>query len=140
MEEESYEGRTIERDASGKFVKASLDPETARAMSAQAQIKKKSKTIGNLLEEAGYTDENEAPKHLKILAEIAASKKSGAVSALRDFRRLVNPGEGDPKGPNRPKAGERCPLCGQWSIAGMSGHGAGEVVRLLRRVPGLPGE
>jgi hypothetical protein len=58
-EVENLDGRIVERDASGKFVKVTLDPETARSMAkARAPNKARDTTSITLLEEAGYTNKN----------------------------------------------------------------------------------
>ena len=83
------DGKKVIRDEYGRFVKVELDSETAAAMGRRAYQRKKETTASTLLEEAGYANESDAPEHLKILAQIASSKRSGAVAAMRDFLRLT---------------------------------------------------
>jgi len=87
--EETYGGRTIKRDVDGKITSASLSPETASEMGKVRWAKPRAETKETLLQEAGYERPEDAPEHLRVLADIASSKRSGAVAALRDFMRLT---------------------------------------------------
>lgn len=109
------EGRSTIRDpATGRFVKASLEPETAAEMGRISHGKKRGTKANKLLQEAGYTDDNPAPEHLQVLAEYAVGGKSGAVAALRDFRRLTSAGDEDISAqPGKPAPGSICPLCNE---------------------------
>ena len=84
------DGKRIVRDEYGRFQSVELDSETARAMGKRAYKRQKENTSSTLLAEAGYR-ETDAPEHLRLLSQIASSKRSGAVPALRDFRRLTQP-------------------------------------------------
>jgi hypothetical protein len=84
------DGKRITRDEFGRFEKVELDSSTARAMAkARAPNVSRDTTSTTLLEEAGYSDLAQAPEHLRLLAQIASSRRSGAVPALRDFRKLT---------------------------------------------------
>jgi hypothetical protein len=58
---------------------------------ARAPAKARDTTSSQLLAEAGFNDTNQAPEHLRLLSELASSGRSGAVAALRDFRKLTQP-------------------------------------------------
>ena len=104
-------GRRVKRGPDGTFEKVVLDPEVAREMGKKSHSKRRSETSDTLLEEAGY-DPNKAPEHLRLLAEIAGSQRSGSVAALKDFRRLTR--EDEPAAPNKIELqiGELCAACG----------------------------
>jgi hypothetical protein len=74
--------------------------------------KPRQETKEQLLLEAGYKNVNDAPEHLRVLAEIAASGRSGGVVALRDFLRLTDRYIED-KGetPIKLEYGDVCPVC-----------------------------
>ena len=106
-QEEHYEGRTIVRDTDGKIRSTRISPETASEMGKKRWSKPRAETSGTLLQEAGFENPEDAPEHLRVLADIASSGRSGAVAALRDILRLTRRNEQyEP-----PKEGERCPLC-----------------------------
>ena len=84
------DGKVITRDEYGRFQSVELSSEVARSMAKSKHPNKLQNTNATtLLQEAGYTNESDAPEHLRLLAQIASSKRSGAVPALRDFRRLT---------------------------------------------------
>jgi hypothetical protein len=89
-QEEHYRGRTIVRNTEGKIVSAALSPKTASEMGKIRWAKPRAETKESLLQEAGYENPEDAPEHLRVLADIASSKRSGAVAALRDFLRLTH--------------------------------------------------
>ena len=89
-EVENLDGRRIVRNELGQFVKVELDPETARAMSERATEIRRTDGSKQLLQEAGYKPGTE-PEHLRLLAQIASSKRTGSVAALRDFRKITQP-------------------------------------------------
>lgn len=97
-EEELRPGLEVERGEDGQFKRVRLSPERAAAMGRMNRQPLHAETSGDLLTEAGYTDPSDAPEHLRLLAEIASSKRSGAVPALRDFRRLVGVETGEASG------------------------------------------
>ena len=86
--EELSDGKRITRNEKGQFEKVELDRELARAMQVKSVEAQKTSGSKQLLREAGYELGTE-PEHLKVLAEIAASKRSGSVAALRDFRSIT---------------------------------------------------
>ncbi|MHC4413538.1 MAG: hypothetical protein ACYSW6_11325 [Planctomycetota bacterium] len=103
----------LERDPeTGQITKAELSTAEAKRRGAMSHDKKVNGKAGKLLLEAGYDEDNQAPFHLAVIAEYAVSGKSGAVSAMRDFRRLTNPGV-DIDSMISLQAGETCPACGQ---------------------------
>jgi hypothetical protein len=127
------EGRSVIRDpVTGKFTGATLDPETAAAMGKLSQAKKKNARAGDLLTEAGYDDDNPAPRHIKILAEIAAEKRAGSVPAMRDFLRLTRPEKDKAGSEVRPAVGEACQLCGQ--VVTELGEGQSLISALLESI------
>ena len=65
-----------------------LSSEEASEMGKKRWDKPIKESRDTLLQEAGYSNPEEAPEHLKVLAEMAVSQKSGSVAALRDFRKL----------------------------------------------------
>lgn len=105
---------TDKRDERGRFVKGGkkLSSEEARDMQKKRWSKAKEDSTESLLADAGYTDEHQPPEHLKVLAEIAASKGSGSVPAMRDFLKLTVKPEVAGK-PGKPKPGEVCPTCSE---------------------------
>ena len=112
-------GRSVVRDPeTGKFVSASLDSETAREMGKRSHAKNRSETAGALLAEAGFDEDNQAPEHLKVLARLATDGRSGAVAALRDFRRLTSISADEP-GAVVAEPGTVCPTCKQLVTYGM---------------------
>ena len=86
--EEVYNGKRITRNEKGQFVKVELDREKAQEMQVKSTLAQKNAGSEQLLQEAGY-EPGTAPEHLKVLAQIAASKRSGSVGALRDFRAIT---------------------------------------------------
>ena len=86
--EEVYNGKRITRNEKGQFVKVELDREKAQEMQVKSTLAQKNAGSEQLLQEAGY-EPGTAPEHLKVLAQIAASKRSGSVGALRDFRSIT---------------------------------------------------
>ena len=111
--------RSIEQDPeTGKIVSATLDSETAAEMGRNSHKKRNSEAGNRLLEAEGFDADNPAPEHLAVLAEYAVGGKSGAVSALRDFRKLTGSRE-EASSVGRPLPGEVCPLCEQYVMAGV---------------------
>jgi len=110
------------RGIDGKFVKGGVNLSSAEAAAMGSKAHKTATIKGTLLEEAGYSSPEDAPEHLRVLAEIAASKRSGAVPAMRDFLRLTARYVEDPttKMPTV-HPGEKCPTCGQYYAPHLSG-------------------
>lgn len=105
-------GNTItRRDEQGRIVEKELDKETASAMGKRRWAKGREGTASTLLQEAGYDGDNTAPEHLKVLAEIAASKAAGSVAAMRDFLKLT--GKREVGSVSKPAPGTICPLCNE---------------------------
>ena len=65
-----------------------LSSESARELGQRRHQKPIDESRDTLLKESGYSNPKEAPEHLKVLAELAVTQKSGSVAALRDFRKL----------------------------------------------------
>lgn len=101
------------RNPDGTIAKKELSSEEASAMGKRRWEKGKEDSAESLLAEAGYTDEHPAPEHLKVLAEIAASKSAGAVAAMRDFLKLTARVIEEPGKPGKPAPGTVCSLCGE---------------------------
>lgn len=99
-----------ERNPDGTIKKSQISSEEARDMQSKRWSKAKEDSADSLLKEAGYSDDNPAPEHLKVLAEMAASQKASAVAAMRDFVRLTARTETASK-VGKPAPGEICPLC-----------------------------
>ena len=98
----------------GRYITKHLDSETARAMQARQAAHLPAREA--LLKEAGYAD-TPAPEHLRVLAEIAASKGSGSVAAMNAFLKLTSK-PGDTSKPGKPGPGSICPLCGELVFTG----------------------
>lgn len=114
--EEMAPGRKVKRDVDGKIVAHKLDPETAREMS-QGRTRNKATRhqadVDQLLIEAGYDPPESAPQHLKNLAQMATSGRSGAVSAITRFiaeTRKDRPVEEE----TQLQPGDICPRCKQF--------------------------
>lgn len=111
--EELGEGRRIVRGVDGKFEKAHLDTETARQMGSRtwkAGIETGSRKI---LTDRGLDPDN-CDEALITLAEISASKRSGAVQALRYLDSLT--GRNQAVETYKPAPGETCPTCGKVQV------------------------
>jgi len=130
------EGRKIVRGVDGRIERMVLTSEAASSMAKSrfAKGRDNTTTSSQLLAEAGFNNTNQAPEHLRLLSELASSGRSGAVPALRDFRRLTRVEASEPGGLARPQPGEQCPLCGQWNNWGLDGRGISELVRMIRDV------
>jgi hypothetical protein len=118
--EEVVPGLSARRDEAGRFKETRLSSERAREMklaSGKTAREAKELNAAAILADAGV-DWDSAPEHLRVLARIASGQSSGAVSALKDLRRLLgldSPGEAaQAAGPGqRPKPGQICPTCKQ---------------------------
>ena len=113
MDNDQYEdlgGRRVLRAADGTFEKVELDSKTAAEMGRKSH-KRSTDTSDALLIEAGYDPPSEAPEHLQVLAQYAASQKSGAVSALRDFRKITIGEEHAAPSKIKFQLGDLCPTC-----------------------------
>jgi hypothetical protein len=114
----SDEEHGITRDPeTGRIVGKKLNSEKAAAMGRRSHAKRSSETANRILAEAGFDADNPPPEHLAVLAEYAVFGKSGAVAALRDFRRLVSPE--DTRIIGAPLPGESCPTCGLVNLRGL---------------------
>jgi hypothetical protein len=109
--EELGEGREIVRNPDGTFAKTKLSSETAKKMGERAHSQKKKNKSDTLLEQAGFENPSKAPEHLKVLAEMAVSKRSGSVQAMNAFLKLTLQDEPEPIKFSG-KIGEKCPTCG----------------------------
>ena len=79
-----------ERDPeTGQYIKKILSSEQARAMQKRRYEKPIEDTAESLLSEAGYSLDNPAPEHIKVLVDIAVSKKGNSVAAMREVLRLT---------------------------------------------------
>ena len=83
-------GRKHTRDEQGRFTSTELSSEEAAEMARLRWSKPRQESRETLLAEAGYENEEDAPEHLRVLADIATSGRSGAVAAMRDFLRLTH--------------------------------------------------
>jgi hypothetical protein len=83
--------RITKRDEFGRILPGGkeLSSDRARELVKKRWEKPIQQSLSTLLLEAGYSDPEEAPEHIKVLAEIAVSQRSGSVAALRDFRKLA---------------------------------------------------
>ncbi|GAG93705.1 unnamed protein product [marine sediment metagenome] len=128
------DGKRITRDEFGRFQTVELSSEAASKM-ARSKLPNKARdtTSEQLLREAGFAPGTE-PEHLKILAQIASSRRSGAVPALRDFRKLTVLASTEPGGLAAPRPGELCGLCGRYNDWGFDGRGVSELVDMIRSI------
>jgi hypothetical protein len=113
--EDAGDGRQVKRDIDGRIIETRLSSETARAMGAgnsRNRNRKHQQDISDLLVEAGYPNPDEAPTHLKTLAAMAVSGRSGSVSALVQFIRHTRVG-GPVENTPVPEIGSICPTCKQ---------------------------
>lgn len=101
-----------ERDSKGRFTKKTLDSDTAKDMQARRWVKPREDAAKLLLAEAGYSEDNPAPEYLRILVDIAVSKKASAVPAMREVLRLTSKQDAIAS-PGKPGPGTICPLCGE---------------------------
>jgi len=113
------DNRIQKRDSSGKIRETKLTHEQASEMGKARWSKPHKETQETLLQEAGYDDPQDAPEHLRVLASIAASERTGSVAALRDFLRLTRPSSDD-AGAVVVQPGTQCPTCHQWQLIGLS--------------------
>ena len=111
--------RIVERDENGKIRKTKLTSEEAAEMGRVRWAGPRKETQETLLQEAGYDDPKDAPEHLRVLASIASSQRSGAVAAMRDFLRLTRPAS-DEAGAATVAPGTQCPTCHQWQLIGFN--------------------
>lgn len=106
--------RTLNRDENGRFKDVILSADEAKKMAEQRWSNERHSSFSRLLESAGLTVET-CPEHLRVLAQIAVSKKTAAVSALKAFLVLTGQASGDNTNVpalRKPLPGETCPLCG----------------------------
>jgi len=78
----------LERDDQGRIVRKELSSEEASELGRLKHSKPRAASRDMLLQQAGYTAEN-APEHLKVLAELASQQRSGSVPALNAFLKLT---------------------------------------------------
>lgn len=101
----------------GQYIKKVLTTEKAREMQ-QASISKPIKeTAASILAEAGYSQDHPAPASVKLMVDIAVSKKGNAVAAMREVMRMTGKTEKASK-PGQPAPGSMCPTCGELVITG----------------------
>ena len=80
--------RSVERDEKGRFITAHLSSDEAKRIGKLSYESKKGASRDTLLQEAGYKPED-APEHLRLLAQMAAGRSGGAVSAMSAFIKLT---------------------------------------------------
>ena len=80
--------RSVERDEKGRFITAHLSSDEAKRIGKLSYESKKGASRDTLLQEAGY-DPDDAPEHLRLLAQMAAGRSGGAVSAMSAFIKLT---------------------------------------------------
>ena len=80
--------RSVERDEKGRFTTVHLSSEEAQRIGKLSYESKKGTSRDALLTEAGY-DPDDAPEHLRLLAQMAAGRSGGAVSAMSAFIKLT---------------------------------------------------
>ena len=103
---------TVRDPVTGQFIKKHLSSEEARAMQKRRYEKPREDTAESILVEAGYNDENQAPASVKLMVDIAVSKKGNSVAAMREVLRMT--GKTDQAGkPGKPAPGTMCPLCNE---------------------------
>jgi hypothetical protein len=103
-----------ERNEKGQVVNAFLSSEDARAMQAHRVTKEKAAATaaGQILAELGFSDDNPAPELIKNLADIATTRKTGAVSAIGTLLKFARGGNDGVTAAVQP--GETCPHCGSF--------------------------
>jgi hypothetical protein len=116
------DNRITERDENGRIKKNYLSPDAARLMvqNRRTQADKKADGSAAILAELGFDDaDNKPPELLKNLADIAASQKTGAVSAISTLLRFAAGGrDGGEFTELRP--GDVCPRCGNGVTLGLN--------------------
>ena len=96
----------------GRYVKKPLTSEKAREMQKARYEKPVKETAASILAEAGYSDGNPAPASVKLMVDIAVSKRGNSVAAMREVLRMT--GKIDKQGqPGTPAPGTVCPLCNE---------------------------
>ncbi len=135
--------KITERDEQGRIVKKELSSKSASEIASRSHQKRNSEAGNRLLASEGFNADNPAPEHLAVLAEYAVGGKSGAVGALRDFRRLT----GSAAGEDMPAAamvhpGDICPTCKQYVMAGLevTGEDQGAIAEYISQMRGGNGE
>lgn len=116
-EEVGEGGRQLKRSTDGRISGSHITPAVARQMGAGRTRNKTAKhesDINQLLKEAGYPDPAQAPAHLRHLAEMATSGKSGSVSAITRFVALTR--QDKPADEVQLGIGDLCPVCGQYNM------------------------
>ena len=89
-----------------------LSTEEARELQELRYSKPLKDTAESILAEAGYSDDNPAPASVKLMVDIAVSKKGNSVAAMREVLRMT--GKIDKQGqPGKPAPGTICSLCGE---------------------------
>ena len=103
---------TVRDPVTGQFIKKHLSSEEARAMQKRRYEKPREDTAESILAEAGYSDDNLAPASVKLMVDIAVSKKGNSVAAMREVLRMT--GKIDKTGqPGKPAPGTICSMCGE---------------------------
>jgi hypothetical protein len=136
--EQAGDGRQIKRDVDGQIIDTRLSSDAARQMQAgrsKNRNRQHQEDISELLAEAGYANPEDAPAHLKQLASMAASGRSGSVSALVAFIRHTR--AGDVAETDIPELGSICPKCKQ-HVGELSGETLLKLLDMLESYqPGL---
>lgn len=89
-----------------------LSSEEAREIQKAGAAKPRKDTAESILTEAGYSEDNPAPTSVKLLVDIAVSKRGNSVPAMREVLRMT--GKTDKAGqPGKPGPGSVCPLCNE---------------------------
>jgi hypothetical protein len=100
------------QDVNGRIITNKISSEEARELAKKRWEKHGTESASNLLEEAGFNQDNPAPEYLNVLAKMATGNRSGAVSAMGAFLKLTNQtGGGAYDNVVTVLPGERCPTC-----------------------------
>lgn len=102
-------GMQVKRSFDGKFESVKLSSEQAAAMGRRSHGASKEAGARKILSDRGLDFDN-TDEALVTLAEIAASKRSGSVQALRYLDSLTGRSPGLEYA--KPAPGEACPVCG----------------------------
>ncbi len=116
-----------ERDELGRIVKKKITSEEARKIGDIGRQVQKGNSKDQLLVEAGH-EPDEAPEHLKVLANLAQR----SAPAMKDFLRLTRPAV-EVQGEITVQPGEACPVCKQYVIVDlqMSDETIGSVIESI---------
>ena len=108
----------ITRNEKGQIVGHNLSSERASEMASKRWAKQHETQVIELLEQAGFDNPDDAPAHIRLLAEKAVKSSAGSVTALVQFVKLIR-GGGDGTAAYDPKRGGPCPTCGKSSGQGL---------------------